>query len=512
TTCLCDCVAMPPKKAKADPGEAERKKAALEATRRAIQELVAKGKGKGRPEAQGPAKEAPERAPDASPSKVPKAKAAAKDNPKGRAKDASPAKSPRAKAPDASPAPKAALDGSPSKAGPRAKDASPAKAKAKADASPKALHQARAEDEDEEVKKPSKRRRMPPKAPDSHASSEVLALLSRLASLDEMQRSAFAAGYDAVSMPLNKVTKDMVREAFTWLKAIERELAKPEQCADSLEALSESFYQVVPLLQSEGKEPIVTPELFNKRLRVVSLLSDTEAAHAQMRLLLQFAQEAAASGEGSLNAGQLQLLYKSLKCEIRAEPDGSDAMRMVQQYLGERHGAPLKLKGLFSLSRPQAPSNLAGKRLLWHGVPRTAWLGLLAKGLRLPPREAPSCDAFGKGLYFFDSAGAALDFASGSDFLLLAEVALGASRQLDHPDSRAERLPQGVQSVMGAGVWCPDPAGERRLPDGLAVPLGTLRQVKSTGDLMHNHYVVYNAGQAQLKYLVEVESAADIPA
>ncbi|CAJ1444258.1 unnamed protein product [Effrenium voratum] len=267
---------MPPKKAKADPGEAERKKAALEATRRAIQELVAKGKGKGRPEAQGPAKEAPERAPDASPSKVPKAKAAAKDNPKGRAKDASPAKSPRAKAPDASPAPKAALDGSPSKAGPRAKDASPAKAKAKADASPKALHQARAEDEDEEVKKPSKRRRMPPKAPDSHASSEVLALLSRLASLDEMQRSAFAAGYDAVSMPLNKVTKDMVREAFTWLKAIERELAKPEQCADSLEALSESFYQVVPLLQSEGKEPIVTPELFNKRLRVVSLLSDTE--------------------------------------------------------------------------------------------------------------------------------------------------------------------------------------------------------------------------------------------
>eukprot|EP00913_Durusdinium_trenchii_P034973 g32715.t1 len=89
----------------------------------------------------------------------------------------------------------------------------------------------------------------------SDASEEVLDLLQQVANLDELQRWAFAGGYDAVTVPLSKVTKSMVREGFTWLKAIERELAKPEPPTESLEALSQSFYKVVPLLANEGVSP-----------------------------------------------------------------------------------------------------------------------------------------------------------------------------------------------------------------------------------------------------------------
>ncbi|CAK9031378.1 unnamed protein product [Durusdinium trenchii] len=338
----------------------------------------------------------------------------------------------------------------------------------------------------------------------SDASEEVLDLLQQVANLDELQRWAFAGGYDAVTVPLSKVTKSMVREGFTWLKAIERELAKPEPPTESLEALSQSFYKVVPLLANEGKESIATSDLFLRRLRVVSMLSDIEAAHSQLRLLLNFTEEAAAAGSRRLSTQHLQLIYKSLKCEISAETQHSTVSQMVEKYL--RGVSTPKLKRVFTINRPADSTRLAkapAKRLLlWYRTSFTAWLSLLANGFRLPPKEAPELGySFGKGLYFFDAVEAIAE--SGQTLFLLAEVALGSSRQLDAPDQQAEKLPLNTQSVIGRGTWTPDPGGACKL-DAMTVPLGQL-QKGPEGVLQHNHYVVYNLNQVRIRYIVEVE-------
>eukprot|EP00913_Durusdinium_trenchii_P034974 g32716.t1 len=144
----------------------------------------------------------------------------------------------------------------------------------------------------------------------------------------------------------------------------------------------------------------------------------------------------------------------------------------------------------------------AKRLLLWYRTSFTAWLSLLANGFRLPPKEAPELGySFGKGLYFFDAVEAIAE--SGQTLFLLAEVALGSSRQLDAPDQQAEKLPLNTQSVIGRGTWTPDPGGACKL-DAMTVPLGQL-QKGPEGVLQHNHYVVYNLNQVRIRYIVEVE-------
>lgn len=374
--------------------------------------------------------------------------------------------------------------------------------------------------------------RSPPKRPPPRifvpvdASEAVLELLRSMASVDALQRNVFASGFDIVGKPLSKVSKDMIREGFTWLKAIELELSRRPPSLEALEKLSSSFYKVVPLQESEGQGCISSLELFRKRLRVVTMLSDVEAAHCQWKLLVQAAGAAATDGSNTLTDESLNKLYRRLKCEVISETEGTAAWAVVQEYLQraqdvpESNNLPLKLKSVFAINRFPEPSRFArfaknpNRLLLWHGARFSSWLSLLANGPRAAPEEAPNMGyAFGKGLYFFDVARAALNECdanyegSGQTvFLLLGEVALGNSRRLAAPDSRADRLPQGCQSVLGIGAMAPDPSMHRKLEDGVRVPLGPIRQFGAkAGALPYNQFVVYNSAQVHMRYLVEVE-------
>jgi hypothetical protein len=47
---------------------------------------------------------------------------------------------------------------------------------------------------------------------------------------------------------------------------------------------------------------------------------------------------------------------------------------------------------------------LGNRRLLFHGSGMTNYLGILAQGLRIAPKEAPTTGyMFGKGVYFADT-------------------------------------------------------------------------------------------------------------
>lgn len=354
---------------------------------------------------------------------------------------------------------------------------------------------------------------------------EARELLSRLADPDAIQRDAFAAGYSALELPLGKVTRNMVREAFTWLKAIERELSRPEARADVLQTLSRSFHAVVPLQEHLSEVIPDSPDKMKDLLRVVEMLADVEAAHTQWRLMLASAEGATAS-QGQAQGDHVAELYKSLKCEVSPVLEGTEDWCLVQQYVHgtcfeEEQTFRLALRSLFSVFRPAEQARFGkhaqspNRVLLWYGARLTAWLGLLAQGLRLPPKEAPDMGyEFGKGLYFTDMVGFALQACHAAEgnraFLLLAEVGLGVSRQLPAADCRADRLPPGVQSVISPGSIVPDPSGDLRLPDGVRVPAGPRRVVSSTplatgAPPTYNKFVVYNPAQVRMRYLVEVE-------
>jgi poly [ADP-ribose] polymerase len=74
---------------------------------------------------------------------------------------------------------------------------------------------------------------------------------------------------------------------------------------------------------------------------------------------------------------------------------------------------------------------LGNKRLLWHGSRLTNYVGILSKGLKIAPLEAPSTGyMFGKGIYFADMVSKSANYCLATKInnvglVLLCEVALG---------------------------------------------------------------------------------------
>lgn len=368
-------------------------------------------------------------------------------------------------------------------------------------------------------------------------SQEVLALLSRICDVDMMQRHLFEMGYDAFKVPVGRVSRDMVREGHTWLKAIEGELYKVEPKATALASLSTKFYSIIPHTPAAGEGVVIDAmQVLRERLAVVDALADVEVAQVGARLLRDAGSDGAAVG-----ADALEKCYRRLKCSLTPLARSSETWQLIETYARPCSGAnagttteeagssgSLRIREIFAVERPTDLPRFArhskntNRALLWHGLPRSSAMGVLSQGLRPAPKEAPDrAYAFGKGIYFSDAAMWAARRCGGGPgpvFLLLVEVALGRSHPLPptgagealskRPGRPGGGLPQGFQSALVAGARVPDPSRECVLPDGVRVPLGpgVARPLAETaGAPPCNEFVVYDHGQVRLRYLVEAE-------
>lgn len=112
---------------------------------------------------------------------------------------------------------------------------------------------------------------------------------------------------------------------------------------------------------------------------------------------------------------------------------------------------------------------MSNKMLLWHGSRLTNYVGILSKGLRIAPLEAPSTGyMFGKGIYFADMVSKSANYCLATKInniglVLLCEVALGNMNQKWATDFTAANLPPGKQSTKGMGQT--EPAGGEMLDD-----------------------------------------------
>jgi Poly(ADP-ribose) polymerase catalytic domain len=73
---------------------------------------------------------------------------------------------------------------------------------------------------------------------------------------------------------------------------------------------------------------------------------------------------------------------------------------------------------------------------------------------------------------------------------ILAEVALGDTRELNDVDYNAANLPPGKSATHALGRTQPDPNVNKKILDDVAVPLGKL--VSGSGNMGANEYIVYN--------------------
>jgi len=156
-------------------------------------------------------------------------------------------------------------------------------------------------------------------------------------------------------------------------------------------------------------------------------------------------------------------------------------------------------------------SKLHNRQLLWHGSRVSNFAGILSQGLRIAPPEAPATGyMFGKGIYFADmvSKSANYCFANHGNprgLLLLCEVALGNMYE-KKTSEYVTKLPTGKHSTKGLGKTHPDPSKTHVTSAKVEIPLGPgVKSEVANTSLLYNEYIVYDVGQANIQYLLQVQ-------
>ncbi len=99
----------------------------------------------------------------------------------------------------------------------------------------------------------------------------------------------------------------------------------------------------------------------------------------------------------------------------------------------------MSVEDIFSCDRAgeadRFKGGLGNRVLLFHGSRMSNWAGILGRGLRVAPPEAPPTGyMFGRGIYFADMASKSANYcwatpSKNTGLLLMCEVALGGLRE-----------------------------------------------------------------------------------
>nr|XP_032621574.1 poly [ADP-ribose] polymerase 2 isoform X5 [Chelonoidis abingdonii] len=349
----------------------------------------------------------------------------------------------------------------------------------------------------------------PQPKPASRLDRRVQALLGLICDPQAMEEMVLEMKYDTKKAPLGKLTVEQIRAGFQSLRKVEAVLRAGDTGRALLEACNE-FYTRVPHDFGLRTPPLIrTWQELQEKVQLLEALGEIQIAVKLARLELH-------SQEHPLDRS-----YRVLGCELCPLERDSAHFQVLERYLLSTHAPThcdysMELLEAFTLRRAGEPpfrASLPNRTLLWHGSRLGNWVGILSQGLRVAPPEAPITGyMFGKGIYFADMSSKSANYCFASrqrdvGLLLLCEVALGECQELLEANAEAGQLPPGKHSTKGLGKLAPAPANSIML-DGAAVPLGPAVETGVTNPrgytLNYNEFVVYDPGQVQMRYLLQV--------
>ncbi|XP_033123730.1 poly [ADP-ribose] polymerase 2-like [Anneissia japonica] len=345
----------------------------------------------------------------------------------------------------------------------------------------------------------------------SKLDKRVQDVIKMICNINAMTEAVVEMKYDAVKAPLGKLTAEQIKFGYLALKEIEKCITKGIIGKQLIEACND-FYTRIPHCFGMTRPPLIrTKEELKAKIKLLEALADIQIALTVL--------------EEGLNTNEhpIDNQYHSLKCELKPLEKDNPDFKMVNQYVQNTHAKThahykLEVMDVFEMEKEGEKDrfkDVGNRMLLWHGSRLTNFAGIMSKGLRIAPPEAPVTGyMFGKGVYFADmsSKSANYCFATSSKdvaFMLLCEVALGTPNELLAADYRADKLPHGKHSVKGLGKMAPDATKSHVMSDGTVVPLGKSNDtgvVNPSGyTLNYNEYIVYNTSQIKMRYLIKLK-------
>ncbi|CAH0393176.1 unnamed protein product [Bemisia tabaci] len=346
-------------------------------------------------------------------------------------------------------------------------------------------------------------------------------LISLLFDVNNMKKIMMEFELDLEKMPLGKLSRKQITEAYSSLKVIQNLLqTRTEADRKVHEIISETnkFYTLIPHNFGVDKiQPINDEVLLKQKIDMLDSLMEIELAYNMLKTT---------NDENNSNVHPLEQHYAKLHSDIDVLNKETDEFKMIKKYVKNTHAAThnlykLEIDEVFKVRRHGEDDryskykNLHNRKLLWHGSRLTNFAGILSQGLRIAPPEAPTTGyMFGKGIYFADMVSKSANYCMPSQIncnglLLLCQVALGDTYE-NKQAKYIEKLPDGKHSCMGVGQTEPDPAKTYRREDGVEVPLGkgVPSKVKNSA-LLYNEFIVYDVAQVKVEYLVKMKFKFD---
>ncbi|XP_006012127.1 poly [ADP-ribose] polymerase 2 isoform X2 [Latimeria chalumnae] len=346
---------------------------------------------------------------------------------------------------------------------------------------------------------------------ESKLDPRVQALISLICDIKTMEEMILEMKYDTKKAPLGKLTTEQIKAGYQSLKKIE-DCINRNVHGRALVAACNEFYTRIPHDFGLRTPPLIrTKEELKEKLQLLEALSDIEIAIKVVK------------SEQKSSEHPLDRQYHSLHCSLTPLEHSSQQFKVIEKYLQSTHAKThndytMTLLDVFEVDKEGEKealrSDIENRMLLWHGSRLTNWVGILSKGLRIAPSEAPVTGyMFGKGIYFADMSSKSANYCFASrqnsvGLLLLSEVVVGECNELLAANYEGDKLPPGKHSTKGLGKVAPDPSKSITL-EGVTVPMGP---VKDTGvqnpdryTLNYNEFIVYNTNQVRMKYLLKLQ-------
>ncbi|KAI9208208.1 poly polymerase catalytic domain-containing protein [Polychytrium aggregatum] len=344
----------------------------------------------------------------------------------------------------------------------------------------------------------------------------VVDLMKILFDIKQMRQTLLELEIDLNKMPLGKMTKKQIKEAYSVLSealALFNEEKSTGRAVTQTKwiQLSNKFFTLIPHDFGTKSPPLLnTDEIIQSKLELLNTLLEIEIATT----IIGDRQDSDEFED------PVDINYRKLHTDMEVLPHDSEEFKLIDEYTSSTHAATHSSYGLTiesafrvkregELERYESFKDLHNKKLLWHGSRLTNFVGILSQGLRIAPPEAPATGyMFGKGVYFADMVSKSANYCftspgNNTGVLLLCEVALGDMYERDYA-TYVTTLPNGLHSTKGCGRTIPSKEVPHPADPDLMVPLGPAKTTTKSGALLYNEYIVYDVSQIKIKYLLRV--------
>ncbi|KAF3060975.1 Poly [ADP-ribose] polymerase 2 [Daldinia childiae] len=342
--------------------------------------------------------------------------------------------------------------------------------------------------------------------PDSKLSKPVQELMQLIFNQQYFAATMRDLNYDAVKLPLGKLSKTTISRGFQALKDLSAVINNPALATSqyqtsyisATEQLSNLYFTLIPHAFGRNKPPVIRDTtLLKKEIELLESLSDMKDASLLMK------------SDQKEEINKLDQQFQSLGMDEmtpldQESPEFTQLVDYLMDTRGATHSANYQVSQIFRVERGGEKDRLEAvheayqdRRLLWHGSRCTNFGGILSQGLRIAPPEAP-----------------VTGYSNGHALLLLCEAELGDPMQTltDASYSAAEDAKsKGMLSTWGQGCtgpsqWkdaeCVHPSLKGvKMPDTNVKPGAT---GVPNAYLLYNEYICYDISQVRLRYLLRV--------